>query len=161
MRFLGRRIRAAGRLMGRALCPPRSKSAVPPTAPIFRQHLEHAIILAVEAAADAARLAKSAVFAAVTSKSGRLDRPVGAPIGRSPRFANGLVSQPARPLETLRNPLLARILPSRPTTTISSSVGAPARTRAAVRHAPSAISAGRSKPFAAASSKACSALLAL
>jgi hypothetical protein len=38
-----------------------------------------------EAAAEAGRLAKSAVFAAVTSKSGRLDQP----ISRSPRFANG------------------------------------------------------------------------
>jgi hypothetical protein len=64
--------------------------AVPPAAPIFRQHIELALILAGEAAADAARLAKSAVFAAVTSKSRRLDQPVGAPIGRSPRFANGL-----------------------------------------------------------------------
>jgi phage-related protein len=41
------------------------------------------------------RLAKSAVFAAVTSKSDRLDQPVGAPIRRSPRFADGLVNEPA------------------------------------------------------------------
>jgi len=61
----------------------------------FRQPLELAIILAGEAAADAARLAESAVFAAVTSKSGRPAQGVGPPIGRSPRFANGLVSRPA------------------------------------------------------------------
>src|SRR5271157_6586014 len=108
MRFLARRIRAAGRLMGRALCSPRSKPAVPanfpavpPAAAIFRQHLELATILAGGAAADTARLAKSAVFAAVTSKSGRPDQAVGAPIGRSLRFANGLVSQPAGPLVLL------------------------------------------------------------
>jgi len=106
--------------MGRALCSPRSKPAVPanfpavpPAAAIFRQHLELATILAGGAAADTARLAKSAVFAAVTSKSGRLDQPVGAPIGRSPRFANGLVSQPAGPLVLHyaigANPLAARV----------------------------------------------------
>ena len=105
MRSLGPRMRAAGRLMGRALCSPRSKPAVPanfpavpPAAAIFCQHVELAMISAGEAAADAASLAKSAVFAAVTSKSSRLDQPVGAPIGRSPRFANGLLSQPAGPL---------------------------------------------------------------
>ena len=62
---------------------------------------------------------------------------------------------------TLRNPLLASTRPSRPTTTISSSVGGPARTRAAVAHAPSATSAARSKPAAWASSNACRPLLAL
>src|SRR5208337_3133314 len=51
---------------------PANFPAVPPAAAIFRQHLELAMTLAGEAAADAARLAKSAVFAAVTSKSGRL-----------------------------------------------------------------------------------------
>jgi hypothetical protein len=56
------------------------------------------MLLAGEAAADAPRLGKSAVFAAVTIKSGRLDQPVGAPVSRSLHFANGLVSQPAGPL---------------------------------------------------------------
>jgi hypothetical protein len=60
--------------MGRALCSPTLETAVPANfpavplaAPIFRQHLELAMILAGELAADATRLAKSAVFAAVTS----------------------------------------------------------------------------------------------
>src|SRR5208337_4986503 len=96
MRFLGRRMQGPQGASWERLSAPRARNppanfpAVPPAAAIFRQHLEFAIILAGEAAADAARLAKSAVFAAVTSKSGRLDQP----IGRSPRFANGLVSQP-------------------------------------------------------------------
>jgi hypothetical protein len=48
------------------------------------------MILAGEATASAACLAKSAVFAAVTSKSGRLDQPVGALIGRSPGLQTAL-----------------------------------------------------------------------
>jgi hypothetical protein len=39
-----------------------------------------------EAAADAGRLAKFAVFAAVASESGRLNQPDGPPIGRLPRL---------------------------------------------------------------------------
>jgi hypothetical protein len=110
MRFLGRRNpgRRAPHGKGSLLATletavPANFPAVSPAAAIFRQHPELAIILAGEAAVDAARLAKSAVFAAVNSKSGRRDQPVGAPIGRSPRFANGLASQPAGPLVLCRS----------------------------------------------------------
>src|SRR5208337_2590936 len=82
MRFLGRRMQGPQgasweRLSApRARNPPANFTAVPPAASIFRQHLEFAIILAGEAAAEAARLAKSAVVAAVTSKPRPSRRPI-------------------------------------------------------------------------------------
>jgi hypothetical protein len=48
-----------------------NSSAVPPAAVVFDQRFEFASILAARGAAETPRLAKSAVFAAVTSKSSR------------------------------------------------------------------------------------------
>jgi hypothetical protein len=48
-----------------------NSSAVPPGAPVFDQRFEFASILASGGAAETPRLGKSAVFAAVTSKTGR------------------------------------------------------------------------------------------
>jgi len=101
MRFLGRRTQGLQSASWEGLAAPALETRCSGEFPRcsarsgdFPQRLELAMILAGEAAVEAARLAKSAVFAAVASKSGRLDQPV----GRSRRVANGLVNQPTGPL---------------------------------------------------------------
>src|SRR5208283_422431 len=79
-------------------------------AAMFRQPLELTIISAAEAAAAPARLAESAVFAPVTSGSGRLDQRIGAPTraaSHSQAVGPDRLDSPLRRLRRGRRLLLA------------------------------------------------------